>query len=182
MARPPARLALPCLLCLFAACLAGTGCEVDKVPQYTWSDFPCFPYGANFYEGAFTFAGPDLTLSVAAGNGRCCLLVDATLPYEVSELTQTELVEKGYSGARVAEIADKAGVDKRLLFYYFGTKQGLPGARARGLRAPGPPGPPGPSPQAPGPPLPLTARSPVSGAPGGPAPLSQAPPFRAIPT
>jgi len=33
--------------------------------------------------------------------------------------------EKGYSGARVAEIADKAGLDKRLIFYYFGTKQGL---------------------------------------------------------
>jgi len=33
--------------------------------------------------------------------------------------------EKGYSGARVAEIAEKAGVDKRLIFYYFGTKQGL---------------------------------------------------------
>jgi len=33
--------------------------------------------------------------------------------------------EKGYSGARVAEIAEKAGVDKRLIFYYFGTKHGL---------------------------------------------------------
>jgi TetR/AcrR family transcriptional regulator len=33
--------------------------------------------------------------------------------------------EKGYSGARVAEIADKAELDKRLIFYYFSTKQGL---------------------------------------------------------
>ncbi len=33
--------------------------------------------------------------------------------------------DKGYTGARVAEIADKAGLDKRLIFYYFGSKQGL---------------------------------------------------------
>lgn len=33
--------------------------------------------------------------------------------------------EKGYSGARVAEIAKRSGMDKRLIFYYFGTKQGL---------------------------------------------------------
>lgn len=32
---------------------------------------------------------------------------------------------KGYLGARVAEIAEEAGVDKRLVFYYFGTKHGL---------------------------------------------------------
>jgi len=33
--------------------------------------------------------------------------------------------EKGYTGARVAEIAERSGTDKRLIFYYFGTKQGL---------------------------------------------------------
>ena len=33
--------------------------------------------------------------------------------------------EKGYNGARVAEIAKRAGMDKRLIFYYFRTKQGL---------------------------------------------------------
>jgi AcrR family transcriptional regulator len=33
--------------------------------------------------------------------------------------------EKGYTGARVAEIAKRAGMDKRLIFYYFSTKQGL---------------------------------------------------------
>ncbi len=33
--------------------------------------------------------------------------------------------EKGYNGARVAEIAAQAGVDKRLIFYYFHSKQGL---------------------------------------------------------
>ncbi len=33
--------------------------------------------------------------------------------------------EKGYSGARVAEIAQRSGMDKRLIFYYFRTKEGL---------------------------------------------------------
>lgn len=33
--------------------------------------------------------------------------------------------EKGYTGARVAEIAEKTGMDKKLIFYYFGTKHGL---------------------------------------------------------
>lgn len=32
---------------------------------------------------------------------------------------------KGYAGARVAEIADRAGVNKQLITYYFGGKQGL---------------------------------------------------------
>ena len=31
---------------------------------------------------------------------------------------ESVFAEKGYSGARVAEIADKAGLDKRLIFYY----------------------------------------------------------------
>jgi TetR/AcrR family transcriptional regulator len=32
---------------------------------------------------------------------------------------------KGYAGARVAEIADRAGVNKQLISYYFGGKKGL---------------------------------------------------------
>ena len=32
---------------------------------------------------------------------------------------------RGYAGARVAEIADRAGVNKQLIAYYFGGKQGL---------------------------------------------------------
>jgi TetR/AcrR family transcriptional regulator len=32
---------------------------------------------------------------------------------------------KGYAGARVAEIADRAGVNKQLIAYYFGGKEGL---------------------------------------------------------
>lgn len=36
-----------------------------------------------------------------------------------------EFADKGLSGARVSEIADRAGVNKQLISYYFGGKQGL---------------------------------------------------------
>src|SRR5450759_1887534 len=32
---------------------------------------------------------------------------------------------KGFAGARVAEIAERAGVNKQLINYYFGSKEGL---------------------------------------------------------
>jgi TetR/AcrR family transcriptional regulator len=36
-----------------------------------------------------------------------------------------EFGEKGYAGARVGEIADRAGVNVQLISYYFGGKAGL---------------------------------------------------------
>ncbi|MDL4814380.1 TetR family transcriptional regulator [Actinomadura opuntiae] len=36
-----------------------------------------------------------------------------------------EFAAKGYAGARVQDIADRAGVNKQLINYYFGGKQGL---------------------------------------------------------
>jgi TetR/AcrR family transcriptional regulator len=39
-----------------------------------------------------------------------------------------EFAAKGLAGARVAEIADRAGVNKQLLYYYYGSKAGLFGA------------------------------------------------------
>lgn len=36
-----------------------------------------------------------------------------------------EFAAKGYAGARVQEIADRAGVNKQLINYYFGGKEGL---------------------------------------------------------
>jgi TetR/AcrR family transcriptional regulator len=36
-----------------------------------------------------------------------------------------EFAQKGLAGARVAEIAEQAGVNKQLLYYYFGSKDGL---------------------------------------------------------
>lgn len=43
-----------------------------------------------------------------------------------------EFAEKGFAGARVSEIAARAGVNKQLISYYFGGKDGL--ARAIGQR------------------------------------------------
>jgi len=37
----------------------------------------------------------------------------------------TEFAAKGYAGARVQDIADRAGVNKHLISYYFGGKEGL---------------------------------------------------------
>ncbi|MCK2241128.1 MULTISPECIES: TetR/AcrR family transcriptional regulator [unclassified Crossiella] len=37
----------------------------------------------------------------------------------------TEFAAKGYAAARVSEIADRAGVNKQLISYYFGGKEGL---------------------------------------------------------
>ena len=40
--------------------------------------------------------------------------------------TATELfAEKGYAGASVREIVEKAGVSKPVLYYYFKSKEGL---------------------------------------------------------
>lgn len=36
-----------------------------------------------------------------------------------------EFAEHGYAGARVADIAQRAGVNKQLINYYFGSKEGL---------------------------------------------------------
>jgi AcrR family transcriptional regulator len=36
-----------------------------------------------------------------------------------------EFTDKGYSGARVDAIAERAGINKRMLYHYFGNKEGL---------------------------------------------------------
>lgn len=46
----------------------------------------------------------------------CRLLLDAALE---------EFAAKGYAGARVQDIADRAGLNKQLINYYFGGKEGL---------------------------------------------------------
>lgn len=45
-----------------------------------------------------------------------CALLDAA---------RHEFADKGFAGARIGEIADRAGVNKQLISYYFGGKQGL---------------------------------------------------------
>lgn len=43
----------------------------------------------------------------------------------VATAARTEFAQHGYQGARIARIAARAGVNKQLLYYYFGSKAGL---------------------------------------------------------
>src|SRR4051794_14798337 len=44
---------------------------------------------------------------------------------EILEVARREFAEHGYSGARVDEIAEQTRTTKRMLYYYFGSKEGL---------------------------------------------------------
>ncbi len=44
---------------------------------------------------------------------------------EILEVASREFAEHGYSGARVDEIAERTRTTKRMLYYYFGSKEGL---------------------------------------------------------
>jgi TetR/AcrR family transcriptional regulator len=43
----------------------------------------------------------------------------------ILEAAMAEFAAKGYAGARVSDIADRAGANKQLISYYFGGKEGL---------------------------------------------------------
>jgi TetR/AcrR family transcriptional regulator len=44
---------------------------------------------------------------------------------EILEVATTEFAERGFSGARVDEIADRMRTTKRMIYYYFGSKERL---------------------------------------------------------
>jgi AcrR family transcriptional regulator len=44
---------------------------------------------------------------------------------EILEVATREFAQRGYSGARVDEIAARTRTTKRMLYYYFGSKEGL---------------------------------------------------------
>lgn len=44
---------------------------------------------------------------------------------EILNAAETEFSEKGFYGARVDEIAASAGINKRMIYAYFGNKEGL---------------------------------------------------------
>ena len=50
---------------------------------------------------------------------------DNTTEQKILEAAQEVFHEKGYDGARMQEIADKASINKGLLHYYFKTKDSL---------------------------------------------------------
>jgi TetR/AcrR family transcriptional regulator len=43
----------------------------------------------------------------------------------ILDAAKVEFGDKGFAGARVSDIADRAGVNKQLISYYFGGKEGL---------------------------------------------------------
>ena len=50
----------------------------------------------------------------------------ATAPSaEILDVATREFAEHGFSGARVDEIAERTRTTKRMLYYYFGSKEGL---------------------------------------------------------
>jgi AcrR family transcriptional regulator len=44
---------------------------------------------------------------------------------EILAAAMAEFSERGFGGARIDGIAERAGVNKRLIYYYFGSKEGL---------------------------------------------------------
>lgn len=44
---------------------------------------------------------------------------------EILAAAMSEFAERGLGGARIDGIAERAGVNKRLIYYYFGNKEGL---------------------------------------------------------
>src|SRR5271168_5075480 len=44
---------------------------------------------------------------------------------EILDVATREFGERGYAGARVDEIAKQTRTTKRMLYYYFGSKEGL---------------------------------------------------------
>ena len=44
---------------------------------------------------------------------------------EILAAAMAEFADRGLGGARIDGIAERAGVNKRLIYYYFGNKEGL---------------------------------------------------------
>jgi len=55
----------------------------------------------------------------------CKVCQDASTHEKILEAARAEFLEKGLGGARMQEIADRAGINKALLHYHFRDKEGL---------------------------------------------------------
>jgi len=72
--------------CLGALLGALWGCGESDVTRVGAEDVPCAPYGDNRYAGAYELEGAQLVLSVSSASGQCCVLIGASLTYEVADL------------------------------------------------------------------------------------------------
>jgi AcrR family transcriptional regulator len=61
----------------------------------------------------------------ASGTKSCKVCEDASTHEKILEAARAEFIEKGLGGARMQEIADRAGINKALLHYHFRDKEGL---------------------------------------------------------
>lgn len=52
-------------------------------------------------------------------------MVTQNTEHKIIQAAENEFIERGFSGARMQAIADKAGINKALLHYYFRSKQKL---------------------------------------------------------
>lgn len=70
---------------------------------------------------------PAMTKTVKAGRGRTSARTrsPAATRQDIIEVATREFAQNGLSGARVDEIAAKTGSSKRMIYYYFGDKEGL---------------------------------------------------------
>jgi TetR/AcrR family transcriptional regulator len=57
--------------------------------------------------------------------GVLCVATNQTGKEKILEASLDEFAEKGYDGSRVDKIAEKAGVNKALIYYHFQSKEGL---------------------------------------------------------
>lgn len=51
--------------------------------------------------------------------------IEISVKHRIFESAKDEFLKKGYDGARMQEIADKADVNKAMLHYYYGNKENL---------------------------------------------------------
>ncbi len=59
-------------------------------------------------------------------NGRGTRATDAEeTRFNILEVATAEFADKGLSGARIDEIAERTNSSKRMIYYYFGSKEGL---------------------------------------------------------
>lgn len=68
--------------------------------------------------------GRPATAAIDSGNGTRAVDAEETR-LNILDMATAEFADKGLSGARIDEIADRTNASKRMIYYYFGSKEGL---------------------------------------------------------